>query len=244
MKIMRRKFVALCTPIMLLSICLIASSFSVQAGIALERTRLVIAGGEHARPLTLKNDGDEVYLVQVGVRTWDGQKADEIFRVQPPLFRLESRGSNLLRVVYSGKPLPQDRESIFRLELNAIPSGTPEEAAESIRGRVSASLGVGIKLFYRPEGVPKSSEVSWGKLTFASKEGQVMMQNPSPFYLTLAELNIVDRTIAFGPDGQQQMIAPFGKISYAIKAPAGAKVNWKIISDYGGLSPRQEGRVE
>ncbi|HFI5337028.1 TPA: molecular chaperone [Serratia liquefaciens] len=228
----------------LLGLWLAAVSVSAQAGIALGRTRVVFAGGETSRPLKLSNDGEDVYLVQAGVRTWDGQKADDTFRVQPPLFRLEARGNNLLRVTYSGKPLPQDRESVFRLELNAIPSGAPDAGGEALRGRVAASLGVGIKLFYRPKGLPSSPDGAWGSLTFSRQAGQLVVKNPSPFYLTLAELSVGTKGVAFGSGGPEQMIAPFGQVSYPLAVPAGAPVAWTVISDYGGLSTPQKGRVE
>lgn len=40
----------------------------------------------------------------------------------PPLFVSEAKSENTLRIIYAGAPLPKDRESLFWMNVKAIPS--------------------------------------------------------------------------------------------------------------------------
>lgn len=205
-----------------------------QAGISLGQTRLVYPQSSAAQSITLRNTGSEFYLVEAAVTDWATQKPAKAFSILPPLFRLEGRSENVLRVVRTGGDLPQDRESVFRLRVNAIPGSREEKTTSAEGAKLAVSLGMGIKLFYRPDGLKIKPEQAMRALTF-TREGQgVVIANPTPYYLTFATLTLGGQKLT--PEGSQAMLSPFSEQSYLSKAAKGAEATWSNITDYGGVS--------
>ncbi|HGB6406542.1 TPA: molecular chaperone, partial [Salmonella enterica subsp. enterica serovar Oranienburg] len=90
-----------------------------------------------------------VYLIQSWVD--GGQKSDRSpFIVTPPLFRINPGEENILRIVRTGGFLPENRESVFWLNVKSIPamdSRAPDE------NRLQLVVKSRLKLFYRPSGL-------------------------------------------------------------------------------------------
>lgn len=201
------------------------------AGVSLGQTRLVYPQSSNGKTIMLRNSGSEVYLVQAVVTDWETNQPVKEFTVLPPLFRLESHASNVLRVVRTGGEFHLDRESIFHFRVNAIPAGkvpTGEDRGASL----AISLGMGIKLFYRPEGLPMTPGEAYGRLTFQRRRGEVVAYNPTPYYLTLSQLSLGG--VPVNLDSAQAMIPPFSQQYYP--SSSGNKAEWATITDFGGSS--------
>lgn len=100
------------------------TSLNVQAagGIALGATRVIYPSSAKQTSLTISNsDTKERYLVNSWIENSTGQK-EKTFIVTPPLFVSEPKSENTLRIIYAGQPLPVDRESLFWMNVKAIPS--------------------------------------------------------------------------------------------------------------------------
>lgn len=215
------------------------------AGIRLTQNRLVYKQGVAAPTLTLENKGGKVYLVQAMVLPWPGATSEKAFTLLPPLFRLEANSSNKLMVMQTGGQLPTDRESVFMVHINAIPSGVaPDGAVFQGLGRVSVSLGMSIKLFYRPQGLQITPAEAYGKLTYSRRGSEVVVNNPTPYYQTFAYLHIGDETIDFSNAKMESMVAPFGQVRYRISVSPHAAVSWATINDYGGVSKDQRTQTD
>ncbi|WP_226864133.1 fimbrial biogenesis chaperone [Enterobacter ludwigii] len=200
------------------------------AGVSLLQTRIVYPQSAQSVSVTLHNSGNEVYLVQAAVMDWDTNKTSPLFSVQPPLFRVEAMSNGVVRVVRTGGGGPQDRESVFRFRINAIPSGTaPIKGGASL----SIALGMGIKLFYRPDGLEMNPDEAYGKLNFSRQGNTVVVKNPTPYYLTFARLSLGGELVNM--DKFPAMIAPFSQARYP-EAGHGSQVEWVLITDYGGNS--------
>ena len=71
------------------------------------------------REITLKlsNEGSGPVLVQSWIDDGDPNAApDQVkvpFTLTPPLFRLDSKKGQTLRIIYTQEPLAKDRESLF-----------------------------------------------------------------------------------------------------------------------------------
>lgn len=87
----------------------------VQAGVNVGSTRVVYQSKEKEANLVLSNSGDDgvPYLVQSWVSPFDNRdaSADE-FIVTPPLFRLDAKGQNILRVIATNAQNLPDRKSV------------------------------------------------------------------------------------------------------------------------------------
>lgn len=100
------------------------TSLNVQAagGIALGATRVIYPSAAKQTSLAISNsDTQERYLVNSWIENSAGQK-EKTFIVTPPLFVSEPKSENTLRIIYAGQPLPGDRESLFWMNVKAIPS--------------------------------------------------------------------------------------------------------------------------
>ncbi|OSM99812.1 hypothetical protein AU509_03155 [Lonsdalea britannica] len=136
--------------------CLLFASITSHAdGLTLGGTRLVYDATQKEASLSLSNAGKSTpYLVQVWVSDLQRKTKNIPFIATPPLFKQGLNGDSAIRVVYTSLPsLPQDRESVYLLNVRAIPA--VEKKADPKRLTI-ATQNI-IKLIYRPKGfLPKT----------------------------------------------------------------------------------------
>lgn len=208
-----------------------------EGGLRLGQTRVIFNGQNNSAKALIKNNGQQVYLIKAEVmNTPDGNNPQLItppFIVTPPMFRLEKESISTALIVRNGTAqLPADRESVFYLSLLAIPAvsktGTPGENMTS--AQVSVGIRNVIKLFYRPAGLKPGFQEAAGKLTFRQHGGRIQVNNPTPYYLTLAALSVNQQPVNVQDDNP--MIAPFSANTYAVSGVP-SQVQWSVITDFG-----------
>ncbi len=241
------------------SVSLMAAPNQEKSGITLHNTRVIFP---EAAPggvsYTLTNDTDELFLLQSRVSPYAFSSEDEKAEtaippgvaktpivVLPPLQRFEPRETLTLRIrlVDEANVLPIDRESIFSLELKAIPSQS--ETSADVKGKtdgVTLQFAVqnNLKLFYRPAGLPAltAQDVS-EKLQFRLHGDILMVSNPTAYYVTFSQI-MLDKDIL--PDTDLgAMVPPFGAQHYRVpKAALSAKqVRWITLNDYAEATKEQ-----
>lgn len=220
-----------------------AHAVAADGGISVGQTRVIFSDKQNSAKVTLKNHSDRVYLINSRVlRTPDGrddatQASTVPFLITPPLFRLESGARNAVLVVRNNTTaLPADRESVFYLSFLAIPA-VSQPADEGLDGgmqpRVSVGIRTVIKLFYRPSALGLAVDAAPEKLVFTRNGALLHVDNPTPYYQTLANLTVGGQAVDIRAQGA--MIAPFSQGDYRTTG-AGKAVSWAVIDDYGGLS--------
>ncbi|EJL84997.1 molecular chaperone [Pantoea sp. GM01] len=210
--------------IILFGACLL--SLPGQASITVGGTRLIYNENENEASLPVSNSQDGVpYLIQSWVELSENAKEQVPFIVTPPLFRLDGGHENTLRVIYTGEnKLPENRESIFWLNVKSIPSMT-----RSDENRLLIAVKTRMKLFYRPANLSsEKADEAWTKLKFEQRGERLVIINPTPFYVSLYSLKVGNKTIA-----QPPMISPF---SSETMEGSGNQVAWKAINDFGGVT--------
>lgn len=210
--------------ILLSGACII--SLTCQASITVGGTRLIYNASENEASLPVSNTQDGVpYLIQSWVELSENSEGQVPFIVTPPLFRLDAGHENTLRIIYTGeKKLPENRESVFWLNVKSIPSMT-----RSDENRLLIAVKTRMKIFYRPALL--ASELAgeaWEKLKFEPRGEHLLIINPTPFYVSLYSLKVGDKSIS-----QPPMISPF---SSETVAGIGKQVTWKAINDFGGVT--------
>ena len=163
----------------------------VQAGVNVGSTRVVYQSKAKEANLVLSNSGDDgvPYLVQSWVSPFDNRdaSADE-FIVTPPLFRLDAKGQNILRVIATNaQNLPSDKESLFLLNVKAIPAKSEEQRNQNV---LQIALKTTIKLFYRPANLKGTLPEAVEKLQWGAQGGKLTVHNPSGFNVVVSELLI------------------------------------------------------
>jgi len=199
-----------------------------QAGVTVGGTRLVYQGTSKEGSISVSNpDKNTPYLIQSWVDNFQETNSEKVpFIITPPLFRLDAGQENVLRVVYTGNNLPQDRESVFWLNIKSIPSSAMNQG-----NQLQITIKTKIKLFYRPANLPSMPDVAYQNLKFTQENGHLHVHNPTPYYISFYSLSLSGKEIK-----QAGMVAPDGDLSWSDPVSAGEKVSWTSITDFGGIS--------
>lgn len=208
-----------------LALCLTAPAF---AGFSVGATRVIYTSNMKETSLSVRNTEDSnVYLIRSWVSS-DKENENVPFIITPPLFRIEPGQENALRITQTSSALPQDRESVYWVNTLAIPPASKE------KNTLQFSINTRIKLFYRPVELNNRAEVekSYQQVKFSRSGNSVSISNSTPYFVNLAKISINDKEITEG-----YMVAPKSSIKIE-NAPAGSKVSWQAINDFGGLSER------
>jgi len=206
-----------------------------QAGVVIGGTRLVYDGGKKEASLSVSNPDSVPYLLQSWVEPHNGGVEKAPFIITPPLFRLDGSQENVLRVVRAGGNLPEDRESLFWMNIKSIPSAAKDENKNTLQIAVKTR----IKLIYRPKGLKGNPEALASQLTWQRSGNQLLVSNPSPFYMNLQSVTVGGKEV---PDATY--VAPMSSASFSLPAGVSAgAVQWKIINDYGGIGPVHSGKI-
>ncbi|HAT7504482.1 molecular chaperone [Citrobacter braakii] len=207
------------------------------AGVVVGGTRIIYPANQSEVQVTLKNkDNDKRYLVHSWVSNIDDSKAP--FIITPPIYKLEENRQTLLHVVYTGNKsaLPQDRESLFMANIKSV-SAIPEELRDN--NTLQFAIKSKLKLFYRPATLRESeAKTAWQSLQFSRSQNQLVVKNPTPFYVTFGHLKVAGTEIKAAseqntPSALTMMVAPFAEQSFPLSSAVKGNVVWTAINDYG-----------
>ena len=202
----------------------------VQAGVNVGATRVIYQSKEKEANLSLSNSGEDgvPYLVQSWVSPYENRddSADE-FIITPPLFRLDAKGQNILRIIATNaQKLPTDKESLFLLNVKAIPAKSTEQSNQNV---LQIALKTTIKLFYRPAGLQGSLEEAVKNLQWHAEGGKLTVQNPSGFNVVVSDLQINNSA----SKGMPEVIKPGSTVTTTIPLKNSDTLQLSYINEYG-----------
>lgn len=204
------------------------------SGVSLGATRVIYPLGAKQVPLTVLNHGDkDRFLINSWIEDGEEQKSAN-FLITPPLFVIEPKNENTLRIIAVNQDFPTDRESVYWVNVKAIPS--TDRASVADQNVLQIAVLSRIKLFVRPNNLPYKSEFAPEKIKFNLQGQQVSVQNPTPYYVNLVNIYFDDNKI------NNTMLAPFSTTPFAEKAIQ--RVTYQSINDFGGLSAPKEQRLQ
>ncbi|NTX79282.1 long polar fimbrial chaperone LpfB [Serratia proteamaculans] len=223
---MRYGLAALCGSVMMISQL-------AQAGVVVGATRLVYDGDKKESSLSVNNPDALPYLIQSWVEQQEGGSEKAPFILTPPLFRLDAGRQNVLRVVRVGGSLPEDRESLFWLNVKSIPS------AERRDNTLQIAIKTRIKLIYRPASLKGLPENVAGQLAWHRIGTKLEVTNPTPFYMNFQNVTVNGHEVK-----DATFVAPHGSTSFSLPTGAGNAVTWRLINDFGGPGALQRGTLQ
>ncbi|MFP2516735.1 fimbrial biogenesis chaperone [Buttiauxella agrestis] len=201
-----------------------------QAVVNLSATRVVFEKGAATQSITLANSADYPVMVQAWIDDGDPhgipQTAESPFVVLPPIFRLAPLEQRSVRLLTSAKGLPDDRESLFWLNIYEIPPNQPAVQNE----KILLAFRTQLKVFWRPAGVGKLTEDVGNQLRFTRSGEGVTVSNPTPWNISLAEVEIAGYSasgMTLSPFSQQPLFT-FNKVDLQ-----DGVVKFVIINDEG-----------
>ncbi|MFV8942195.1 molecular chaperone [Moellerella wisconsensis] len=225
-KIMHHKNIAM----FLLSCLLLTSQYST-AAINIDRTRIIFPGKDKSVSLVINNQSKtSPYLAQSWIENSQGEKISEPFTVLPPMQRVEPGAKNQIKIIKTEgiNQLPQDRESLFYLNVREIP---PTSEKENV---VQIAIQSRLKMFYRPATIINNSDKVWAKDLNISRNGsKLTLDNPSKFYITLGYLSSNEK--GNFPGFESVMISPLSQETVTVPTSPFAKLYLGYMDDYGGL---------
>lgn len=217
------------------------------ASVVLKNTRVIYPARNNEHTIEFTNTETYPSIVQLWVDTGDAKStpetADNSFVIMPPIFKIDAESSQSVRVMYTGKPLVQDRESIYYMNFLVIPPNLDNE------NKLSVVLRNRVKLFYRPEHIIGASSDAIKTMTaniHYKKNGEipsVNIKNESGYFINLSHtsLTLSDKKYLSGPI----MIPPFSNLEvedYSLSnpdaidpnvAPNQAVLDYAYINDFG-----------
>lgn len=225
---------------LIVTISLFSACSAASAGVIVGGTRVIYDGNKKETSLSVRNPDNIPYLIQ----SWadnNGPKGDRQggaeapFIVTPPLFRLDRGKDNVVRIMYKGTPLPQDRESVFWMNVKSIPAS--DTSAKNV---LQLSVKTRIKLFYRPAGLREPAPDEWRQVTFTRAGRNLSVSNPTPFFISFYSLNVAGKSV----DTTDIMVPPLGTASYNLPSDVtGSDISWQFINKFGGNSQIQKARL-
>lgn len=212
-------------------ILLFAFSHSATAAVSLSGTRVIYPQGKKEVSLEIKNHGSQPVLTQNWIDDGNMQaspdKLNVPFVITPPIARINPEQGQSLRISALGSTLPQDRESVFWINVLEIPA-----VNKTAENKLQMAFRTRIKLFYRPEGLTGKPEAAAEQLSWRRiSSTQLEAINNTPWNVSLAGV-ASGRWKAAG-----DLVPAWGKKSFTIKSghslSASGDITWTYINDYG-----------
>jgi len=214
----------------------------VHAGLLTEGTRVIYPADAEGRTLLIANTNPWPVLVQTWVDQGEGdpQQADAPFVVLPAIFRLEPSATERLHIIHTGEPLPEDRESLFWLNLYEVPPDEVGADPDADGARLTLTLNTQLKVLYRPADLGAPDDLA-SQLQFRLEQPSwtpvcVLARNPTPWHASLGALSVdgIDGPLAV--DDVDLLLPPFTSRCYRLHAgqpSADAGVDFSVIGDTG-----------
>ncbi|WP_369310906.1 molecular chaperone [Providencia rettgeri] len=215
-------------------------------GLKFSLQRLTYVAGEKGISVSLRNTDKMPFLIQANMKWLDEStglniidKEEKIpFVVTPPLYKISPNEYYSWRIFFSGQPeqLPKDRESVFLVQLKAIPSTTYSEQA--LQFTVMRSLL--FRVYYRPVNLKNIMLEDVAKqLVFSRERDDLIVKNNTPIYVTFNSLSVGNH--ALNDEQLYVSVAPYSEQRYKLPITAKGQVTWDILDE--NLFPTQKHSV-
>ncbi|WER47478.1 fimbria/pilus periplasmic chaperone [Cupriavidus sp. WKF15] len=221
----------------------LADATVAQASVVIAGTRVIYNARDREVTVKLTNEGPMPALVQSWLDNGDSTAAPTgisvPFMLTPPIARIDAGKGQSLRIVYTGEPLPEDRESVFWLNVLEIP---PKPSAEEAGpNKLQLAFRSRIKFFYRPAGLKGEAGEAPAKLAWRLSRGEgqsvLVAHNPTPFHVSVVSVELTGGGKRAVSD-LGGMVAPGESLRFTLQgnvpASADSKVRYHTLNDWGG----------
>jgi chaperone protein PapD len=216
-----------------LSLLAATVSFSAQASVTPDRTRLIFNESDKSISVTLRNNDPKLpYLAQSWIEDEKGVKISSPLAVLPPVQRIEAMMNGQVKI--QGLPdihkLPADRESMFYFNVREIPPKSNKSNTLQI------ALQTRIKLFWRPKALEKTTTQNpWQHKVTLTRNGQEFtVNNPTPYYVIFS--NASAQKNGNPAAGFEPLVMP-PKTSAPLKVKMESVPVLTYVNDYGARMP-------
>jgi P pilus assembly protein, chaperone PapD len=201
-----------------------AGCSAANAGVVIGGTRVIYDGNKKEASLSVNNPDSTPYLIQSWVEVPGNGAEKAPFIITPPLYRLDKGQQNVERILLAGA-LPQDKESLYWLNIKAIPSASAKDNTLQI------AVKTRIKLIYRPAALKgQLPEEQAAKLTWQRSGNQIQVTNPTNLVINFNEITVNGKKL-----DDVSYVLPGSSARFTLpQGVSGGAVTFKVINDYGG----------
>ena len=214
-----------------LAVILIASIvLPAHAGIVIYGTRIIYPAEKNEVLVQLMNQGERSSLVQSwiddGDTTLPPEKINVPFLLTPPVAKVAANSGQQLKIKKMPNMLPNNKESLFYLNVLDIPPNNPANAGKNV---LKFAMQNRIKLFYRPKGITSVNKSTFSKLSLKRTGSSYSINNDAANWVTVTEVKANDVKI----NNESIMLAPLSSADVTLKSANTNQYKITIIDDHG-----------
>ncbi|MBJ9835912.1 fimbria/pilus periplasmic chaperone [Citrobacter freundii] len=214
-----------------LTVILIASiALPAHAGIVIYGTRIVYPAEKNEVMVQLMNQENRSSLVQSWIDDGDTslppEKIQVPFLLTPPVAKVAANSGQQLKIKKLPNMLPNNKESLFYLNVLDIPPNNPDSAGKNV---LKFAMQSRIKLFYRPKGISSVNKGTFQKLSMKRSGSIYSIKNDAANWITVTEVKAKNVKI----NNESIMLAPLSSADVALKNANANQYKMTIIDDHG-----------
>lgn len=153
----------------------------VLAALTLDTTRFIYEGDKQFISAMVNNTSDKEYGGQVWLDNIVEKDTRPTFIATPSFFRVKEGGRQVFRVMKVSDHMPNDKESIYWLNLQEIP---PAQSG----GGLSMAIRTKVKLIYRPANMVNGRSGAEKNMTVEYLPGEQWLVNTTGYIFTIGEV--------------------------------------------------------
>ncbi|HHR6132090.1 TPA: fimbria/pilus periplasmic chaperone [Providencia alcalifaciens] len=199
-------------------------------------TRIIYKSNSPSAEIQVENPQKYPILIQSEV--FDEDKYNKApFIVTPPLLKLDENQKVALRIIKKNVEINSHQESLYWFCVKGIPPIDDIDNDIDKENRHESGLNVNLsinscnKLIYRPPILSGTPEEDAGKISWRKEGSKLIVSNPTPYYMNFYSILINGHEVS---RNKLDYISPYSH--QEIMFPKAKRVEWKVITDYGGES--------
>nr|WP_324151394.1 fimbria/pilus periplasmic chaperone [Citrobacter portucalensis] len=210
---------------MAMLVCGMSMVTHANAALSMDAVRYIFPGDKESVTITVSNGDNRTFGGQAWVDNIQEKDTRPSFVVTPSFFRVEPAGKQVLRIIRATE-LPQDRESVYWLNLQDIPPAMEGSG-------LAVALRTRVKLFYRPVALMKGREGAESHISLHQGPGSLMLTNTTPYIFAISGVSDSSgRALTLSPDSAEKLL--MFRPGDTVPVPAGmSKVS--SVDDYGAV---------
>lgn len=211
----------------------LGASHQAMAALVLDGTRFIYNEGDKSISVRVMNRDNALFGGQVWIDNTN-QAKDAVFMVpSPPFFRVDGKQQQVVRIMNVNNALPQDKESLFYLNVLGLPP-KPDKNAGNV---LALAMNTKVKLIYRPSLLEKGRKGAESKIEITRKGKDAYLVNPTPYYFAVTSITMNNKNVPLTTEQSQAIGAfkPFSQVQINALPATKGKVTLNAINDWGGV---------
>lgn len=195
-------------------------SFYSNAGILANATRVIFNQNNTDRSLILVNTNKYPVLVQTWIDKGDPenltQDKNAPYVIIPPIFRLSESEIKSVKIIYNGRALSADRETLYWINLYETPATQP---VSSDKKKIIMSMKTQLKIVYRPVALKDSLSTAMKNVSCSVSGNSTSLAciNRSGHYIFFNSIFVNGKDGFFeAVSGLDMMIEPYSRSDFSL----------------------------